>query len=457
MSEETLSSSPSGKSGPPASATHFGLNLVALCVSLGSLYFLRQRDLGLENDMLVMLGGAAVPVIVLDLLVLKVHRRPSTGLDWDRAFEPSPSRVATKMLGLAATLAPIALAYWVFPEYQGAFYDPLYSLLHRFWLSLVAGAVAYVWFVDGFLINPLDSYWQLGRVVLGHREDAKGAEIANHYRGWLVKAFFLPLMLVWLHGEARTLVHFDFNTVAWENLHLYEFLYSLIFGIDLLFATAGYMMSFKVIDAHIRTAEPTMTGWVVALFCYQPFYSLMERQYVHYDAGFAFGTWLSPWVGFRWVWAGAIIFLITIYVLATIAFGVRFSNLTHRGILTNGPYRFTKHPAYVSKNLSWWLASVPFLPHKGVVPALQHCMLLGCVNTMYFLRARTEERHLSRDPVYVEYALWMNDHSWMRWLCKIFPGLKYKAPEGYVPPVEAPREVPAHTGDAPVGTATVQP
>src|SRR5258708_15442670 len=168
-------------------------------------------------------------------------------------------------------------------------------------------------------------------------------------------------MLVWLHGEARTLVHFDFSTVSWLNLRLYDFFYSLIFGIDLLFATAGYMLSFRVIDAHIRTAEPTFFGWAVALFCYQPFYSLFERQYVHYDDGFGFGAWLSPYVGLRWAWAGAIIFLIGVYVLATVAFGVRFSNLTHRGILTHGPYRYTKHPAYVSKNLSWWLAAAPRL------------------------------------------------------------------------------------------------
>ncbi|MGH7439086.1 MAG: isoprenylcysteine carboxyl methyltransferase, partial [Polyangiaceae bacterium] len=323
MSEKKLSV----RSGPPASATHFGLNMVALCASLGSLYFLRHKDLGLENDMLVMLGGCAIPVILLDLLVLKVHRRPSTGLDWDRTFEPSPGRVATKMLGLALTILPIAFVYWLFPEYQGSFYDPLYNLLHRFWLSLVAGSLAYIWFVDGYLVDPYDTYWMIGRWALGWRGDLKWPAVKNHYLGWLVKAFFLPLMLVWLHGEARTLVHFDFSTMAWDNLRLYDFLYSLIFGLDLLFATAGYMLSFKVIDAHIRTAEPTFFGWAIALFCYQPFYSLFERQYVHYDAGFAFGSWLSPYVTVRWIWAGAIIFLIGIYVLATIAFGVRFSNL----------------------------------------------------------------------------------------------------------------------------------
>ena len=41
--------------------------------------------------------------------------------------------------------------------------------------------------------------------------------------------------------------------------------------------------------------------------------------------------------------------------------GPRFSNLTHRGILTHGPYAWSKHPAYLSKNLFWWLSSLPFL------------------------------------------------------------------------------------------------
>jgi protein-S-isoprenylcysteine O-methyltransferase Ste14 len=447
----TEQAAPIAKQGPPPSATHFGLNTIALLISLGSLYFLRHRDLGIENDMLVMLGGVIIPVVLLDVLVLKVHRRASAGLDWDRQFEPNVGRVGTKLLGLVVTLAPIAVAYWQFPEYMGSFYDPLYNLLRRFWPSLVVGSMAYIWILDGLMREPRDAYWQLGRLLQGHSEDLHGKEIANHYRGWLVKAYFLPLMLVWLHGEAKTLVHFDFATVAWDNLKLYDFLYSLIFGIDLLFATAGYMMSFRVIDGHIRTAEPTMFGWAVALFCYQPFYSLMERQYVRYDQGFGFGAWLAPYLTLRWVWAGGVIVLIGIYVLATIAFGVRFSNLTHRGILTNGPYRFTKHPAYVSKNLSWWMVSVPFLLHKGVIESIHGCIGLLCVNTIYFLRAKTEERHLSRDPVYVEYALWMNDRGVLRFLNRI-PILKhifvYKPPPAATdypvtvyagPPAEEPK------------------
>jgi hypothetical protein len=106
-------------------------------------------------------------------------------------------------------------------------------------------------------------------------------------------------------------------------------------------------------------------------------------------------------------------------VLATVAFGIRFSNLTHRGILTNGPYRWTKHPAYVSKNLSWWLLSIPFIPMDGWDNLVKHSLALLCINFMYFMRAKTEEWHLSRDPTYVQYALWMNEHGVLRFLNRI--------------------------------------
>ena len=50
---------------------------------------------------------------------------------------------------------------------------------------------------------------------------------------------------------------------------------------------------------------------------------------------------------------------------------------------------------------------------------------------IYFLRARTEEAHLSQDPTYVEYALWMNEHGKLAFLGRWFPLLKYKAPATY--------------------------
>ena len=111
-----------------------------------------------------------------------------------------------------------------------------------------------------------------------------------------------------------------------------------------------------------------------------------------------------------WGWAALLVFLTFCYAWATVAFGVRFSNLTYRGVLTNGPYRFTRHPAYLAKNAFWWCASLPFLVNNGsAVDAVRNTFFLGCVSAIYYWRARTEERHLlAEDQKYRDYHAWMN-------------------------------------------------
>lgn len=109
--------------------------------------------------------------------------------------------------------------------------------------------------------------------------------------------------------------------------------------------------------------------------------------------------------------------MLAVYGWTAASFGIRFSNLTNRGIITSGPYRFTKHPAYVSKNISWWLISIPFLSADGsAFTALQLCLGLAGINLICLLRAKTEERHLSQDPAYRAYAAYIRDHGIFRWI-----------------------------------------
>jgi protein-S-isoprenylcysteine O-methyltransferase Ste14 len=417
----------------PPSVTHFGLNLVALAAVIVTMYVLRERKAEVGDAVFALCAAAAAPIVLLDLLVLRVYRRESTGLDWKKGFDLQPGRVVTKLVGLAFTLGLIRLAYWVFPEYHGKFYDPFYYALdHNKWV-LIAVSVVYVALVDGLMREPRDAYWQLGRLVLGNGSDAKREVMKNHFLGWLVKAFFFPLMLVWLTQNVTEVLHF--NLAEWST-RSYDFMNTSLYLLDLLFTTVGYALSLRILDTQLRTAEPTMFGWFVALFCYQPFFSTFEHQYVSYG-GVNFSSALAFAPHLRNLCGSVILILVGIYVSATIAFGVRFSNLTHRGILTNGPYRYTKHPAYISKNLSWWLISLPFLPVNGFGDAVRHTCALGCINMIYFLRARTEEKHLSRDPTYVAYALWINENGTFAFLGKWFPILKYKPPVDYVPPETA--------------------
>ena len=90
------------------------------------------------------------------------------------------------------------------------------------------------------------------------------------------------------------------------------------------------------------------------------------------------------------------------------AFGLRFSNLTYRGVLTNGPYAFTRHPAYLSKNAFWWLSTLPFLTTGSTADAIRNTAILALVSAVYWWRAKTEERHLAAaDAKYPAYHAWM--------------------------------------------------
>lgn len=335
-------------------------------------------------------------------------------------------RVALRLLGFAGTLALVALGYWLFPEYRGSFYRPYWQFL-RTLAPLAALVPLYFLWADTRARTQDDEYLQFGRLLTGGWRGVDTAVLRRHLLGWIVKAFFLPLMTVYLTDE----FNFLYGLVRTLNLYAftrYDAWFHLCYAVDLLFCVIGYTATTRLLDSHMRSVEPTLAGWLVALICYQPFYALFGRAYLQYEGNVYWDTWLSPLPNLRDGVGVTIIVLSIVYAVSTVAFGLRFSNLTHRGIITGGPYRFTKHPAYLCKNLSWWLIAVPFAPTEGWLNAVRHCALLLLVNGVYVLRARTEERHLSRDPVYVAYALWINEHGVFAWLGRVFPWLRYRAP-----------------------------
>ena len=131
----------------------------------------------------------------------------------------------------------------------------------------------------------------------------------------------------------------------------------------------------------------------------------------HQNSG-DWAMWLKDYPLLLWIWCALLIFLTAIYAWATVAFGLRFSNLTYRGVLTNGPYAFTRHPAYLSKNLFWWFSAMPFIATSGsLIDEVRNTALLGLIGAVYYWRARTEERHLlAEDAKYRDYSAWMQQN-----------------------------------------------
>ncbi len=415
-----------GSAAPPASVTSMRINAIALLSALLTTGWLLGSGASIDGLQAVLLLGVsyALPIIVLEAIWLKpagdvVQRNTRSAIN--------VRRVLVKLLGFAVTLLLIVGIYSLFPEYRGAFYSKYYAALRTmapWWLTL---AIPYFFWMDGRNGGERDGYWHMGQLALLRWQQADRRIIGQHLLGWTVKLFFLPLMFVYLSGKVHYLRGYHFELVFSSFKTFYDFAFDFLFYVDLLIACVGYLCTFKATDSHIRSTEPTMLGWAVAIMCYQPFWSFFSSHYIDYQSGGAgWGKWLWDYTAVYVLWGSSILVLTGIYVWSSLAFGIRFSNLTHRGILTNGPYRYCKHPAYVSKSLSWWLISMPFMLNSGVDESLRHCLLLLLLNTIYLLRARTEERHLSQDPAYCEYARYIEKHGLLRRLGRWLPVLKFK-------------------------------
>jgi protein-S-isoprenylcysteine O-methyltransferase Ste14 len=415
----------------PASVNRFRVTALGLLGLIVSVAILPRLGLRQEFAILFILAMTTLPMVIVDVVVFKVHRRSTTGIDWSRAPDFNLERSGTKLFGLLATYAAIALMYWVIQEYRGDFYRTYFSIIELTWPYMTVVTLIYVPLVDAYMVRPKDSLWQVGRALLGRLEDVDRKALWQYCLGWLVKAFFLPYILPNIMGDVNFVHDSPFAKGASGFSAFYDFAFNFMYMIDVVFATVGYMMTLRIVDSHIKSTDPTALGWMVTLICYKPFGDLLYKLLPYEGTTPYFGTWLrADHPILYWLFGSAILGCLAVYAVTTMSFGYRFSNLTHRGILTNGPYRWTKHPNYVFKNISWWLIAVPFVSTAGPLEGLRACLMLAGYNFIYFMRARTEERHLSRDPTYVAYALWINENGLFSWLGRILPFLRYKPPTG---------------------------
>jgi protein-S-isoprenylcysteine O-methyltransferase Ste14 len=224
---------------------------------------------------------------------------------------------------------------------------------------------------------------------------------------YLVKLYFTPLMLGFLIGNITSVFQFiptinsyyaSGNWPGFSNTFLtviFPALFYLILLVDTAIFVFGYLFESKNLKNIVKSVEPTALGWLVAMLCYPPLNNITADILGWYSSDFSnFGNEnLSLIASF----ISIILFLI--YGWASVALGFKASNLTNRGIVSKGPYKYVRHPAYISKNLSWWIMGIPFIINVGFLAVFS----LSAWTFIYFLRALTEERHLSQDPDYIAY------------------------------------------------------
>jgi Isoprenylcysteine carboxyl methyltransferase (ICMT) family len=387
----------------PPSAVRAWIPWVGFVTLLAVMSALRTSDFATITVMTLLIIVYAVPVLLLDMAGQK---SPGSSV-------ASASYFAPRLASQFATFAVVLLLYWMFPYTRAQWLFPVIGTLggEYVWPALIFAVLATTLYIALTRADKDDAAVHIGEMLLRQRPLAFDAQTKNYGLSWLVKAFFLPLMAMFMAKDVIWFRAQDWSGLWTSFPSAYEFLHRFIYFCDVTIALAGYLLTFRWAGTHIRSAEPTAVGWAVCLVCYPPFWPGFYDNFFAYENGKSWTSWL--WDSQSWLhigWGSLILLLGSIYLWATIAFGVRFSNLTHRGIITNGPYRFSKHPAYIAKNISWWMVSVPFLQSSGYWDALRLSLLLLCVNGIYYARAKTEERHLLRDPVYQDYAAWIAEH-----------------------------------------------
>ena len=259
----------------------------------------------------------------------------------------------------------------------------------------------YFTFSDGYRTKSrlvVQTVLHLNRISL--QKDDKTAILST-----IMKFLFLPLMIVWLTGHLATLitqgVMFFRDNDFFPNG--YWFVFQTVLFVDVLFFALGCALEHPKLGNEIRSVDDTLLGWIVVLLCYPPINGVTNQ---------IFGWNSSDYPKFhsellQYIAGFAMLFFLSIYSWSSVAMNIRASNLTNRGIVTKGPYRWVRHPAYTAKNIAWWIGALPVLADKW--QQSQVAFIFAFLGTtgwafVYYIRAITEERHLSKDPDYLNYC-----------------------------------------------------
>ncbi|MDQ5902339.1 MAG: hypothetical protein QG606_555 [Patescibacteria group bacterium] len=237
---------------------------------------------------------------------------------------------------------------------------------------------------------------------------------------FLVKFFFVPLMLKFLIQNISNMILF-FQTIAAAHqiatpefifITLYPFALSMLLCIDTEYFLVGYLTESRVLSNEVRSVDTSTLGWLSALACYPPLNEITRTFIGWHSSDFSnFGN-----LSLNLFFGGLSLICMSVYVWATLSLGWKASNLTNRGIVSRGAYSFVRHPAYISKNLAWWIMGIPFILNafsQGIFSnelkfannliSLAPILSIMAWSSIYYIRAITEERHLALDPEYRVY------------------------------------------------------
>lgn len=314
-------------------------------------------------------------------------------------------------------------------ERQAEFYQVWFRFLDSIWNIVIIAGLPYIVLSSALTESTTKENPRLfallsllAKIVLRRQHQIDSAEkiaALAQLRCLILRLIFLPLAAVLFSQHFVVLVQSidqigsriassstaaDYTHAAF-NRDFVKTSMALILCIIAALASCGYMLSSRWLNNHFRSVDPSLLGWTVCLLNFPPFTLAvtwffkgpMEHGFLSLDSQILISFLALIFVG-----------AFTISLCASLCFGSRYANLSHRGIICNGPYAWVRHPDYAAMNIAWWCTGIPFIlliMNKNGFAAGATLFIGLCLNSVvYYLRAITEEKHLLRDPDYENYC-----------------------------------------------------
>lgn len=230
---------------------------------------------------------------------------------------------------------------------------------------------------------------------------------------WIVKWFFAPLMIIWLTTHIVTSlnnIYFSTNDILlikdfllYFNKDFFFLFLGLILFFDVLFFTLWYLIESPKLKNKIKSVDTNILWWLFVLLCYPPFNTYTTNIIWWYSSDFPHFN--NEYIHI--ILNISILIFMWIYAWASVSLWLKASNLTNRWIIKKGPYKYVRHPAYITKNIAWWIGWIPLLIWNIITWQYNNFFIvffsLIAWSTIYYFRAITEEIHLTKDKDYIKY------------------------------------------------------
>lgn len=323
-----------------------------------------------------------------------------------------------------STLSFLAFAYYFYSQnsnFSNFSSGSVWFVFHNFSFDIISVFYyilgAYIIFLIPYYVSyPSKSkarlvYWYIWQIMRWWND--YGMEHKNALLAWIVKLFFAPLMIVWITQHTFNLINstylsyqninlFSSDFLLFFNSHFFMWAFTAILFFDVLFFTLWYLLEWPIFKNKIRSVEPTLLWWAVVLICYPPFNSNLTNLVGWYSRDF-------PQFSSAFIHIPlniSILILMIIYAWASVALWLKASNLTNRWIVRKWPYKYIRHPAYICKNTAWLIGWIPLIIvslSDENLSTISVLIWLSAWAFVYYMRAMTEEAHLSLDPDYRAY------------------------------------------------------